>query len=119
MIIKNIADGTFDDLVSKVPKCYKYRVDKVAKLVFDYIRNTDKIVKDFYNKAPKNSRKDFMVYVDTNVPKCYNGYVKAIYLGREFNYIKTSGKDPHYKTMKEMGYTGEYSAIFSGDSDYE
>ena len=119
LIIKNIADGTFDDLVSKVPKCYRYRVDKVAKLVFDYIRSTDKIVKDFYNKAPKNSRKDFMVYVDTNVPKCYNGYVKAIYLGRENNYIKTNGKDPHYKTMKEMGYTGEYSAIFSGDSDYE
>lgn len=119
LIIKNIADGTFDDLISKVPEVYKYRVDKVSKLVFNYIRNTDKIVKDFYNKAPKNSRKDFMLYVDTNVPKCYNGYVKAIYLGREFNYIKTSGKDPHYKTMKEMGYTGEYSAIFSGDSDYE
>lgn len=119
LIIKNIADGTFDDLISKVPKCYKYRVDNVSKLVFDYIRNTDKIVKDFYNKAPKNSRKDFMVYVDKNVPKCYNGYVKAIYLGKEFNYIKTNGKEPHYKTMKEMGYTGEYSAIFSGDSDYE
>lgn len=119
LIIKNIADGTFDDLISKVPEVYKYRVSKVSKMVFDYIRNTDKIVKDFYNKAPKNSRKDFMIYVDKNVPKCYNGYVKDIYLGKEFNYIKTNGKDPHYKTMKEMGYTGEYSAIFSGDSEYE
>ena len=34
LIIKNIADNSFDDLVSKVPESYKWRVLKVANLSF-------------------------------------------------------------------------------------
>jgi hypothetical protein len=41
LIIKHIADNTFDDLISKVPDSYRWRVKKVSRLVIDYIKKTD------------------------------------------------------------------------------
>jgi hypothetical protein len=114
LIIKHIADNTFDDLISKVPEVYKWRVIRVADLVFDYIEKTDKLVKQYYNQAPKNIKKDFMVWVDNNVPKEIRSYIKNIYLGKEFNYIKGGNKkSPSYKKLKDMGINEEnYSEIF-------
>lgn len=108
--IKSIADDTFDDFISKVPKNYQDRIMKTANFVFNYVEKTKKEVEDYFNKAPKNSRKDFMIWVDKSVPKCYNGYVKNLYLGNENNYIKTG--TGHYKKMSEMGYKGEYLDLF-------
>lgn len=113
LIIKHIADNTFDDLISKVPESYSWRVMKVANLVFDYIKTTDNIVNNYFLNAPKNTRKDFMIWVDQNVPKEFNGYVKNKYLGKEYNYIKSGNKNsPRYKLLKEMGIDENYSAIF-------
>lgn len=108
--IKSIADDTFDDFVSKVPKNYQDRIMRTANFVFNYIEKTKEEVEDYLNKAPKNNRKDFMIWVDKNVPKCYNGYVKNLYLGNKNNYVKTA--TGHYKKMSEMGYKGEYLDLF-------
>jgi len=45
--------------------------------------------------------------------KKYASYVRELYLGKEVNVIKvgTAG----YKTMKDMGYHGSYSALFSNE----
>lgn len=113
LIIKHIADNTFDDLISKVPESYKWRVMKVAKVVLDYIKNTDNEVNNYFSQAPKNTRKDFMIWVDQNVPKEINGYVKNKYLGKKYNYIKSGNENsPRYKMLKEMGVTENYSELF-------
>jgi hypothetical protein len=114
LIIKHIADNTFDDLISKIPEIYKWRVMKVADLIFNYIEKTDKLVKQYFNQAPKNIKKDFMIWVDNNVPKEIRSYVRNIYLNRKFSYIKGGNeKSPSYKKLKDMGISENYSAIFS------
>lgn len=112
LIIKSIADNTFDDLISKVPEAYRWRVIKVADIVFDYIKKTDKETKEWFNKAPKDNRKKFMIWVEKNVPKEIISYVKNIYLGKKYNYIKSGNeKSPKYKKLVEMGINN-YSNIF-------
>lgn len=113
LIIKSIADNTFDDLVSKVPESYKWRVNKVANLVLNYIKNTEVFVNQYFITAPKQNKKDFMIWIDKNVPVEYKGYVRNKYLGKENNYIKSgSNICPSYKKLKDMGINENYSAIF-------
>lgn len=116
LIIKHIADNTFDDLVSKVPEAYKNRVIKIANLVFKYIKITDSKVNKYYLKAPKGSRKEFMIWTEENVPKDIKSYVRNNYLGKINNYIKGGNKNnPSYKKLKDMGVDENYSAIFSNE----
>ena len=118
LIIKHIGDNTFDDLISKVPESYKWRVLKVANLVFDYIKSTEKNVVKHYNLAPKDNRKDFMIWVDQNVPKEIRGYVRNLYLQRKNNYIKYGNeKSPSYKKLKDMGFDAEYSNLFVNEGN--
>lgn len=113
LIIKHIADNTFDDLISKVPESYQWRVMKVANLVLAYIKNTDVEVNTYYKVAPKNNKNEFMIWIDQNVPYEIRGYVRNKYLGKEFNYIKGgNAQSPSYKKLKEMGIDENYSAIF-------
>jgi len=113
LIIKAIADDFFDDLISKIPEVYMWRVLKVANIVLKYINNTKNTVEEYFEKAPKEDRKCFMMWVDNNVPKEYLKYVKNKYLGKENNYIKDGNElAPKYKKLKEMGVNESYSEIF-------
>ena len=105
LIIRNIADDKFDDMISKIPLAYHNRVYGIAKLVYKYIEKMNRNVSQYIEEAPKDSRKDFMIWVDKNVPREYNGYVKAKYLGKDVNFIKSNGSSPHYKRLGEMGYS--------------
>ena len=116
LVIKHIADNTFDDLISKVPESYKWRVMKVANLVLNYIKNTDIEVNNYFELAPKNNKKDFMIWIEQNVPKEIRGYVRCKYLDKEFSYIKNGNEQsPSYKKLKEMGIDENYSAIFTSE----
>lgn len=113
LIIKNIADDTFDDMLSKIPQAYRDRVLKVADVVFKYISNIDKEVNYYISNAPKENKRNFMVYVTKNVPKNLQSYVREKYLGREVNYIKSHSNTncPHYKKLKDMGIVN-YTDLF-------
>ncbi len=116
LIIKHIANNTFDDLISKVPESYKWRVMKVANLIFDYIEKTENAVTKYFILAPKDNKKDFMIWIDNNVPNDIKGYVRCKYLERDFDYIKGGSiKSPSYKKLKDMGINENYSAIFSDE----
>lgn len=68
--------------------------------------------KKYFNAAPKDDRKTFMIWVHENVPKKYRGYVRNQYLGLKNNYIKYgSEKCPAYRKLNEMGVT-DYKSIF-------
>jgi len=113
LIIQHIADNTFDDLVSKVPESYRQRVMKIANLVFDYIKKANQEIDNYFIKSPKENRKEFMLWLEENVPKEMLGYVKQKYLGQDYNVIKRMyGSQPKYKKLKEMGYGNNYSEIF-------
>lgn len=101
IIIENIANGTYDDLLSKVPENYQDRVQEIADQVFTYISDTKIAIKGYYNQAPKDDVKTFMMWVDDNVPKELQGYVRCEYHDKEYNIIKR--RNNGYKKAKEIG----------------
>ena len=108
VIIRSIADGYFDDLIAKVPKNYVGRIRFVASRIYEFVKNTNDECRRYYKLVPKDSQKDFMIWVDKNVKKEYNGYVKNIYYGKEFNVLKR--RDNSYKKLSDLGITADYSA---------
>ena len=115
LIIQHIADDTYDDLISKIPTAYKDRVNQVKDLIMKYIISMDNSVNHYLSEANKNSnnKKEFMIWVENNVPKEYKAYVRNIYLGKEVNFIKNqlNSNTPHYKNLAEMGLQEEYNAL--------
>ena len=112
LIIESVAENRVDDLISKVPAAYRERVQIVEKIVLDYVKNMEAEVQKYFDAAPKNDKKSFMIWAESNVPKKYKGYVRNKYLGIENNYVKYgSEKCPAYKKLKEMGIS-DYKAIF-------
>lgn len=112
LIIESVAENRVDDLISKVPAAYRERVRIVEKIVLDYVKNMEAEVQKYFDAAPKDDKKSFMIWAESNVPKKYKGYVRNKYLGIENNYVKYgSEKCPAYKKLKEMGVS-DYKAIF-------
>lgn len=100
VIIRAIADGEYDDLLSKVPDAYRDRVEKTADEVFNFIDKVHKNVLKFYQEAPKEDKKEFMIWVTNNVPKVIQGFVREKYLGKSKS-VLTRGKIG-YKKMSEI-----------------
>lgn len=117
LIIRSIADDKYDDLLAKLPVAYHDQVKKVAAIVVDYINRTEKMIREYYNEAPKEDKKEFMIWVSENVPREYQGYCRELYFGNKINVIKGgNNKCPHYKRLKDMGVE-DYSKIFTRDED--
>lgn len=113
VIIEAIGDGYYDDLFSKVPQAYRDRVEKIANQVFKYVKNKEHEILEWYCKAPKNDKKDFMVWVDNQVPKELVGYVKCKYIGREYNLLKSGNeKSPKYIKARQMGITSDFKPLY-------
>lgn len=117
LIIKNIADNTYDDLLAKLPVAYHNDVKRVANIVINYIKHTEQKVKEYYNIAPKEDKSEFMIYISNNVPKEYQGYCRQLYLGHSINVIKSGNiKSPHYKKLKDMGIDN-YINVFKEENE--
>lgn len=117
LIIRCIADDTYDDLLSKLPAAYHEDINKVARIVFNYIRKTESEIREYYNRAPKLDKKDFMLWVKDNVPKKFQGYVRELYYGKRINVIRRDyGEYAHYKKLNEMGVSN-YLKMFEEDKN--
>lgn len=103
VIIKAIADGIYDDLLSKVPTAYREDIEKIADIVFKYDKDMNTVSKKYYEMAPKNDRKEFMLWVNEQVPTRYQGAVRNIYLGKENNFLKKKrGNDYQYVKIRDI-----------------
>lgn len=112
LIIRMIADNRFDDLLAAIPTPYHKDIYKVANVVFKYVRDTETEVQKYFNEAPKDNKKTFMIWTDKNVPKKFRSYVKNLYFGKKINVIKSKNDaQPHYKQLNEMGIT-DYVGLF-------
>lgn len=115
LIIKSIADDTFDDLLSKLPVAYHDNVKRVANIVINYIQETEHTVREYFNAAPKDDRKEFMIWVDANIPRKYRGFCKSLYLGKPINVIKKHDNSGYLK-LKDMGVE-DYNKVFTEEED--
>lgn len=111
VIIESIAEDKYDDLVSKIPDKYKDRVKNIARLIFDYMKKTYKEIERYYELSPKNTRKEFMIWVENNVPVEIKHFVRNEYLGKDYNLLKRGLNG--YKRMSDLGYDEKYSVLFS------
>lgn len=111
LIIKCVADDTYDDLISKIPNAYKWRVEKIYNIVVNYIKQCDLETKRVYNEVKSMEFKEAIIYLNKN----YEGSIKAWVInelkGNSNNYLKS--RVGRYTKLKEMGYTEyEYSDLF-------
>lgn len=111
VIIQNIADDKYDDMISKVPVNYRERVERIANVIIDYKEQCIKDINKYYEQAPKDNKKAFMIWVDTNCPMNISGYIKSKYLNKDFNVLKKNSTG--YKKLKDLGIYESYSALFS------
>lgn len=119
LIIRSIADDYYDDLLSKLPIAYHDNVKKVSNIVFKYIRDTENTVYRYFHAAPKSDKKEFMVWIDKNVPKKFRGFCRELYYGKKINVIKMCKYGaPKYLKLKDMGVS-DYNSLFLEDEDEE
>lgn len=110
VIIKNIADDKFDDMMSKIPDNYKDRILSIANKIIEYRDNTLNRIDKYYKLAPKESRKEFMIWVTNNCPKSIQGYVRNIYLNKPNNVLMKGYCG--YKKLKDMDIADSFSELF-------
>lgn len=111
VIIENIAEDRFDDLISKIPEKYKERVHNIANLIFEYVNTNTKLINEYFEKAPKGDRKEFMVWVTENTPKEIQVYLRNKYLEIDYHLLKKGNNG--YKRMSELGFDDKYSVLFA------
>lgn len=94
IVIESVENGTFDDVLSKVPDSYRGIVEEKIKKVTMFLVIMNGKLNEYYNNAPKNGdKKEFMIWVNDNVPKNMQAVMRNKYLGREVNFLKMdSGK---------------------------
>ena len=113
-IIKSIADGMYDDLISKVPDNYKERLNRIAKVIYEYKKSMNEKIEDYYSKAPKEERKEYMIWVTENCPIEIQGYLRQKYLNGEYHVLKTCYvNSTKYKKINEMGLEQTCDALFA------
>lgn len=113
VVIEHIAEETYDDFLSKIPENYQDRVKKIAHEIFTYISSVEEKVQMYYEQAPKEDTKTFMMWVEQHVENGYIGYVKNRYLQRPYHALKSGHR---YKKAKEIGLQNGYSALFTDES---
>lgn len=102
-VIRAIADGGFDDFISKVPESHKERVLETADKVFHYLRIMNEAISIAYDAAPKDHKTRYAVWVQENTPKCLRGYLMMEYNGKDYNLIrKHEPPHAHYSSMEEI-----------------
>lgn len=114
LIIEAYADGWIDDLLSKIPDDYKWRIVELVHMLEHYEKKMNDTVEELYNslKAKYDNIADFMKGVN-QLPQEYRRYVIETYKKRPFSYFKTqeTSKTPHYKNLSELGLQEEYSKM--------
>lgn len=103
LVVEAIADDKFDDFISKVPVAHREKVNKYSQIVYNYLKHMEGIVQGYYFMAPKDDKKEFMIWIDKVVLKKYQGYVRSLYLKKQYNFLKKGTlAAPSYKKFNEI-----------------
>lgn len=107
VILKNVADGTLDDLLSKIPEIYIERVIHVINKLIEYRDATMLQIYNYIDNIPKDVEfKDQMIWINNNVPKEIREYVRQKFLGKEINLFKNSSGG--YRKLNQLGITIDF-----------
>lgn len=91
VIIRQIADGTWDDFFSKIPESYHDQVMEIAKKVFRFAKTKEALVSKYYSELRSqnfDNKRDSMIWINENVPQNLQGFVRNRYLGNPTDVLK-------------------------------
>ena len=105
LIISSIANGTYDDVISKVPDVYKPRVTGVRDYVVRWVNKKRKYCEEEYHKiiSQFSTTKEQFMYLSEKgrYPKLERGWIASLLKGKKPNYlILDNGRQ---LKLKEMG----------------
>jgi hypothetical protein len=96
-IIRCIDDGSWDDVLSKIPEAYRPDMLIVAHNVKEYVRKRDKQVKDLFFECKRNyaksenakeDKKSFVFYSKEHYSSFFD-YIMVMYNGMENNFLRS------------------------------
>ena len=99
-IIKAVADDSLDDVLAKLPEVYRKDIQKTVQFIYHYIKTMGNAVEYYYSMAPKDSRKDFMIWTEKNIPKFLKNYLRMKYVWNSVDYLKS--RNGRYIKMPEI-----------------
>ena len=116
LIIEAVADEWIDDLISKVPEVYRWRVQILVELLQEYVNKHNQIASNYFDSIVTgmedvSNTREFMLKVNTEVPVQYQSWLRNKWLGKKNNWLKThiTSKTPHYKNLNELGLAEAYN----------
>lgn len=98
-VLEACADGLFDKMIEGVPDEFLDQVKAYKAYIDEYVNYSSYLTETHYTVAPKESRKDFALYVKANCP-----------VQQTFMFAKLDGRDYIpliYKQLKVVGYGTE------------
>ena len=94
-------DGTFDDVLAKLPEAYRSDILILSDFILSHERDFLKTVDKYYEAAPKEDKKEFMLWVTNQVPRKYQGGVRNKYLNKPVEYLRRArGGNQSYQYIK-------------------
>lgn len=112
VIIRAVADNTFDDLISKIADRHAVRIKELAGVLYKYIATTNKKINDYYRQADKTDRKSFMIWVSNNVEKEFTMYVRNKYMEKEYN-VLLDGSGRYKKLAQIIDNDKDFYKLFN------
>lgn len=79
LLIRSIENGTIDDVLSSIPTIYKKNALDMIEKIYQYIEKETKIINEYYDKAPKETKIEFINFVKNEVPEKYRTNVINLY----------------------------------------
>ena len=80
-----------DDVLPKINEPLRSKIASKADKIIEYARVKEaKVMKymSMLNKSGLSEKKDVMVWINDNVPHDVSTYVRALYLGKDVDYLK-------------------------------
>ena len=106
IVIKSVADGTFDDLYSKIPNAHKPRILRLANIIKDYESDIKAQAIKLCEEAKLNTNtiKDLMLYIEnSSYSKKIQSFAKCVYTNKPLYILKRDfGLQSHYIKFNEI-----------------
>lgn len=103
-IVKEIANNTFDDSISKVPIGLKSQIIAIKNRIDKFIRIKMQLIEQYYNRVKNiEDKKQFALYVQKNIDKVFQPYMYMIQKSKEINLLeKRTGQYTAYTEINEF-----------------
>lgn len=101
LVIKALAEGTIDDVLSAMPDKYKPLALNMVKIIEEYVEEVTSTSNEYYNLAPKDSKKEYVSWIKANTPPEYFGHLINLYEKRPLTILKS--KAGRYLSGEELG----------------